>query len=218
MGFRRGAFAGFPSHFLQEDWWTLKKLHLESVTMLITEQPCPSPQLLQSTPDRRQEDSGIDFPKLLVSTVDFESERTRTLGLSFERVSPVNVTLAFEAQRSKAACDQCWGRGDGVIKSGFGFVGVGMGAHDTKNEENKAYGEQNQNQPALKAAAMMPQLQDDADLNMICRAFSGLRLSELDRIFQRTQFPNVFVRKELGVSVNVEAEAEPGEPEDEVSE
>ncbi|ERE65512.1 rhox homeobox family member 2 [Cricetulus griseus] len=106
----------------------------------------------------------------------------------------------------------------GVDASLEGTKGVGMGAHDTKNEENKAYGEQNQNQPALKAAAMMPQLQDDADLNMICRAFSGLRLSELDRIFQRTQFPNVFVRKELGVSVNVEAEAEPGEPEDEVSE
>lgn len=61
------------------------------------------------------------------------------------------------------------------------------------DEENKGYGDHEQNQPALEATAGIPQLQDDADLSMICRAFSGLQLRELDPVFQRAQFPDVFV-------------------------
>uniref|UniRef100_A0A8C8TRZ9 Predicted gene 9 n=2 Tax=Peromyscus maniculatus bairdii TaxID=230844 RepID=A0A8C8TRZ9_PERMB len=118
--------------------------------------------------------------------------------------------------------DQIWPKPDLEVAAGegstLGFVDVGAGAPGTKtDEENKGYGVQDQDQPALEAAAGMPQLEDDANLHMICSAFSRLQLSELERIFQRTQFPDVFVRKELEIPVNVEANAEPCEPEDEVS-
>nr|XP_048306262.1 rhox homeobox family member 2-like isoform X2 [Myodes glareolus] len=91
--------------------------------------------------------------------------------------------------------------------------GVGVGAPNNKNdEEKKGYGDQNQ--PILEAAAEMQQLQDDSELQAICSAFNGLQLRELERIFQRTEFPNVFGRKELGTLVNVEAEVEPCESEE----
>ncbi|KAL6083104.1 hypothetical protein STEG23_004262, partial [Scotinomys teguina] len=94
--------------------------------------------------------------------------------------------------------DQIWPKPDlGVVAeedSAFGLEDVSVGAPGTKtNEENKGYDEQDQNQPALKAAAGKPQVQDDTNLHRIYSAFSGLELSGLDCIFQCTQFPDLFV-------------------------
>ncbi|XP_076774467.1 uncharacterized protein LOC143435481 [Arvicanthis niloticus] len=91
------------------------------------------------------------------------------------------------------------------------------GAHGAKNkEENKGYGDQDQ--PIQQATTKIQQIQDD-DLSKICAAFSELKLQELDRVFQRTQFPSVFRRKERGMQTNVGSEAETAgrsEPEYEV--
>ncbi|XP_057616748.1 paired box protein 6 homolog [Chionomys nivalis] len=90
--------------------------------------------------------------------------------------------------------------------------GVGVVAPTMKNdEEKKGYGDQNQ--PTFEAAAEVQKLRDDIELQAICTAFSRLQLRELDCVFQRTQYPNVFGRKELGTPVNVEPEAESCEPE-----
>ncbi|KAL6085732.1 hypothetical protein STEG23_032151 [Scotinomys teguina] len=115
--------------------------------------------------------------------------------------------------------DQIWSKSDlGVVAeedSAFGLEDVSAGAPGTKtDEENKGSGEQDHDQPALKAAARMPQVQDDTNLHRIYNAFKGLDLSELERVFQCTQFPDLFVWKELGGLVNVEAKAEPCGPED----
>lgn len=93
--------------------------------------------------------------------------------------------------------DKIWLKPDLVVAAGEGncfcFIGVGVGAPNNKNdEEKKGYGDQNQ--PTLEAAAEMQQLQDDSELQAICSAFNGLQLRELERIFQRTEFPNVFGR------------------------
>lgn len=93
--------------------------------------------------------------------------------------------------------DKIWLKPDLVVAAGEGncfcFIGVGVGAPNNKNdEEKKGYGDQNQ--PTLKAAAEMQQLKDDSELQAICSAFNGLQLRELERIFQRTEFPNVFGR------------------------
>ncbi|KAL6036539.1 hypothetical protein STEG23_012030 [Scotinomys teguina] len=119
--------------------------------------------------------------------------------------------------------DQIWSKSDlGVVAeedSAFGLEDVSAGAPGTKtDEENKGSGEQDHDQPALKAAARMPQVQDDTNLHRIYNAFKGLDLSELERVFQCTQFPDLFVWKELGGLVNVEAKAEPCGPEDQESE
>lgn len=77
--------------------------------------------------------------------------------------------------------------------NGFCFIGVGVVAPTMKNDgEKKGYGDQNQS--TFEAAAEVQQLQDDIELQAICTAFNRLHLRELDRIFQRTQFPNVFGR------------------------
>lgn len=92
--------------------------------------------------------------------------------------------------------DQIWpksdlGRAAGESNS-FGFLDTG--AHGAKNkEENKGCGDQDQ--PTQQATNKIQHIQDDDDdLSKICAAFSGLRLQELDRVFQRTQFPSVFTR------------------------
>ncbi|XP_011832599.1 PREDICTED: rhox homeobox family member 1-like [Mandrillus leucophaeus] len=46
-------------------------------------------------------------------------------------------------------------------------------------------------------------------------AFSGLRLKELDSIFQRSQYPDVFARKELTIFMDVsEAKVEASKPDE----
>ncbi|XP_063490942.1 rhox homeobox family member 1-like [Symphalangus syndactylus] len=45
--------------------------------------------------------------------------------------------------------------------------------------------------------------------------FSGLRLKELDSIFRRSQYPDVFARKELTICMDVsEAEVEASKPDE----
>ncbi|EDM10843.1 RGD1560927 (predicted), isoform CRA_b [Rattus norvegicus] len=81
------------------------------------------------------------------------------------------------------------------------------GMPGAKNDAGiKGHGDQNQ--PALQAAGRIQHLPGDSDISMICNAFSGLQLQELDRVFQRTQFPNVFMRKEPGVPATAESQAQ----------
>lgn len=93
--------------------------------------------------------------------------------------------------------DKIWPRPDlGVAAgegNGFCFIGVGVVAPTMKNDgEKNGYGDQNQ--PTFEVSAEMQQLQDDFEIEAICAAFNRLQLRELERIFQRTQFPNVFGR------------------------
>lgn len=80
------------------------------------------------------------------------------------------------------------GRGEG---SSFGFLGAGAAGNKNK-DENKGHGDQEQ--PTLEAATIIQHFQEDKDLSLICSAFRRLQLKELDRVFQRTQFPEVFGR------------------------
>ncbi|KAF7461534.1 homeobox protein ESX1-like [Marmota monax] len=54
----------------------------------------------------------------------------------------------------------------------------------------------------------------DTGQSDFCNKFSQLQLQELDRVFQRTQYPDVFARKELAIPLSVtEGKAEPNKPE-----
>ncbi|XP_021009699.1 uncharacterized protein LOC110287406 [Mus caroli] len=99
--------------------------------------------------------------------------------------------------------DQLWPKSDLGRATGEDSSFVGAGASGGKN---KGYGDQDQ--PTLPAETRIQHLQDDADIIMICRAFSQLKLEDLDHVFQRTQFPNIFVRNEVGMPTSVEPEAE----------
>lgn len=89
--------------------------------------------------------------------------------------------------------DQIWPESDLGRATGEDSSFLGSGAPGAKNEDkNKGYDDQDQPPPQVESR--IQNLQDDTDLSMICRAFSRLKLDELDHIFQRTQFPNVFVR------------------------
>lgn len=91
--------------------------------------------------------------------------------------------------------DKIWPKPDlGVAAgegNGFCFIGVGVVAPTTKNdEEKKGYGDQNQ--PTLEAAAEMQQPQEDDELQEICITFDRLHLTELEHIFQRPKLLSVF--------------------------
>ncbi|KAG3272827.1 rhox homeobox family member 2 isoform X2 [Ictidomys tridecemlineatus] len=54
----------------------------------------------------------------------------------------------------------------------------------------------------------------DTNQSDFCNKFSQLQLQELDRVFQRTQYPDVFARKELAIPLSVtEGKAEPNKSE-----
>ncbi|EDL28996.1 uncharacterized protein LOC194854 [Mus musculus] len=114
--------------------------------------------------------------------------------------------------------DQFWPKSDLGRATGEDSSFVGTGAPGAKNEgKHKGYGDQDQ--PTLPAETRTQHLQDDADISMICRAFSQLKLEDLDHVFQCTQFPNIFVRNEVGMPTSVEPEAESvghSEPEEEL--
>lgn len=109
---------------------------------------------------------------------------------SFSKVKPLMINVGGGGDSG----DQIWPKSDlGRAAEGntFGFLGTGMPG--AKNDAGiKGHGDQNQ--PALQAAGRIQHLPGDSDISMICNAFSGLQLQELDRVFQRTQFPNVFMR------------------------
>ncbi|ERE71074.1 hypothetical protein H671_6g16027 [Cricetulus griseus] len=54
--------AAGPTPFPPRRLMDTEEASSQSVTRLVTEQPCHSSQLVQSIPDHGQDDSGIDFP------------------------------------------------------------------------------------------------------------------------------------------------------------
>lgn len=104
------------------------------------------------------------------------------------------------AGRGSNGGDKIWPKPDlGVAAgegNGFCFIVVGVVAPTMKNDgEKKGY--EDQNQPTFEASAEMQHLQDDIEIEAMCTAFNRLQLRELERIFQRTQFPNVFGRSQF---------------------
>ncbi|EDM10842.1 RGD1560927 (predicted), isoform CRA_a [Rattus norvegicus] len=140
----------------------------------------------------------------------FENQDTRYQSLGTDaslegaKVKPLMINVGGGGDSG----DQIWPKSDlGRAAEGntFGFLGTGMPG--AKNDAGiKGHGDQNQ--PALQAAGRIQHLPGDSDISMICNAFSGLQLQELDRVFQRTQFPNVFMRKEPGVPATAESQAQ----------
>uniref|UniRef100_A0A5F9C1M3 Homeobox domain-containing protein n=1 Tax=Oryctolagus cuniculus TaxID=9986 RepID=A0A5F9C1M3_RABIT len=120
-------------------------------------------------------------------------------------IAAVGAAGGDAKEKTEAKAEQAAAGGEEEGTVGAGAPGPVDGGDDDANlqsgEGDREPGRQPREEPAQEdAEGRQP---DDAQYRVCRSTFSRLQLQELESVFQRTQYPDVFARKNLAINLNV---------------